>query len=265
MADLIRDPGGEPSTSKGVKSAERALSLLDFVAEQGQVRFQDVVAFGIPKSSAHALLGTLVRQGWLEFSQSDRKYQLGLHAWEIGNAYDGHHGLIEAAGPIMDDLVAQTSETTQLARLEGIENVYIAIRTSPHPMRMASSVGMRLHSHATGIGKALLSTLPPQEARQRLSSVALPQLTENTVTDVDQLMKKIERVHDLGFAIDDEEFITGCRCVAVPLTTMDETSIASAISVTMPKIRTDDSWPHSLYPALQVARRRIRSIMGLAE
>lgn len=252
----------ETSVSK-VKSAERALSLLDHVAEQGQVRFQDIVEYGIPKSSAHGLLATLVSSGWLEYSEDTRQYQLGLHAWQVGQAYDGHRGLLEAAAPVMDELVLRMGETVQLARLEGIENVYIAIRQSPHPMRMASSVGMRLHSHATGIGKALLSTLPDGEAKRRLSAVALPRLTENTETEVEKLMHVIGRVRELGFAVDEEEFIAGCRCVAVPLTSDEETGIAAAISITMPTLRTDDSWPHGLYPALQGAREKIRRTMGL--
>lgn len=260
-SDVNAEPGSLQAST--VKSAERALALLDFVAGRGQVRFQDVVDYGVPKSSAHALLGTLVSSGWLDYFPETRRYELGLHAWQIGNAYDGHRGLLEAADPVMDGLVARTGETVQLARLEGIENVYIAIRESPHPMRMASSVGMRLHSHATGIGKALLSTLSETEVRRRLSAVALPNLTENTETDVGRLLRVIEKVHDLGFAVDNEEFIEGCCCVAVPVTSEAETGVASAISVTMPSVRTDESWPHSFYPALQQARDTIRQSMGL--
>lgn len=247
-----------------VKSAERALALLDFVAERGQVRFQDVVDFGIPKSSAHGLLHTMVESGWLDYSEQTRYYQLGLHSWQIGHAYDGHRGLVDAASAAMDMLVSRLGETVQLARLEGIENVYIGIRQSPHPMRMASSVGMRLHAHATGIGKALLSTLSDSEVESRLSAVALPRLTENTMTEVPEILRIVDRVRHLGFAVDDEEFIAGCRCVAVPLVSEEETGIAAALSVTMPFQRTDESWPHAFYPPLQEARSMIRRAMGLA-
>lgn len=246
-----------------VKSAERALDLLDFIAERGQVRFQEVVDFGIPKSSAHGLLHTMVASGWLDFLEQDRRYTLGLHAWQIGHAYDGHRRLVDSASEAMDMMVSRTGETIQLARLEGIENVYIAIRESPHPMRMASSVGMRLHAHATGIGKALLSTLPDTEVEGRLSAVALPRLTENTVTDVGEILRIVDRVRHLGFAVDDQEFIAGCRCVAVPLVSEAETGIAAALSVTMPFQRTDETWPHSFYPPLQEARSMIRGRMGL--
>ena len=257
-------PQEHSGLSGKVKSAERVLALLDFIAEQGQVRFQDVVAFGIPKSSAHGLLFTMVESGWLDYSVDTRYYKLGLHAWQIGHAYDGHRGLVDAASEAMDMLVSRLGETVQLARLEGIENVYIAIRHSPHPMRMASAVGMRLHAHATGIGKALLSTLSDAEVQGRLSSVALPRLTDKTVTDVDQTRRIVDRVRHLGFAVDDEEFIAGCRCVAVPLVSEDETGVAAGLSITMPSQRTDESWPHAFYPPLQEARTMIRRAMGLA-
>lgn len=254
---------GSPSPGGGVKSAERTLSLLDHVAEKGQVRFQDVVDSGIPKSSAHALLATLVSSGWLVYSAPTRQYRLGLRAWQLGQAYDGHRRLIEIAHPVMDALVADLGETVQLARLDGIENLYIAIRQSPHPMRMASSVGMRLQSHATGIGKALLSTLTDVEAERRLSEVALPRLTANTQTDVPALMAVIEKVRENGYAIDDEEFIEGCRCVAVPIAGEGEIGLAAAMSITMPTLRTGPDWPGSMIPRLGDARDEIRAEMGL--
>lgn len=248
-----------------VKSADRALLAVDFVAERGAATFAEIVdGLGLPRSSAHGLLGTLVDAGWLELSPEPRRYRLGLHVWQLAQRYDGHRLLLETAQPHMDALVATTGETVQLARLDGIENVYIGISLSPNPMRMASTVGMRLHAHATGIGKALLSGLDVDEARRRLSAVVLPKLTERTVTDVDAIMRVLERTRELGFATDDEEFVEGCRCVAVPLATEAETGVAAAMSITMPTVRTDASWPHGLYEPLRAAAQQIRRQMGLS-
>lgn len=246
-----------------VKSAERALAAVDLVARLGSATFAEIaVELGLPRSSAHGLLSTLVDSGWLELT-AERRYRLGLHVWQIGQRYDGHRLLLEKAKPYMDRLVAATGETVQLARLDGVENVYIGISLSPNPMRMASSIGMRLHAHATGIGKALLSVLDESDARSRLTSVVLPQLTPRTLTDVDDILRAVARARDLGFATDDEEFVAGCRCVAVPVTTERETGIAAAMSITMPTARTDDSWPHGLYPPLRDAAQAIREELGL--
>lgn len=247
-----------------VKSADRALLAIDFVAERGAATFAEIVdGLELPRSSAHGLLATLVEAGWLELSAEPRRYRLGLHVWQLAQRYDGHRLLLETAKPFMDALVGSTGETVQLARLDGIENVYIGISLSPNPMRMASTVGMRLHAHATGIGKALLSGLDEDEARHRLSAVVLPQLTARTLTDVDAIMPVLARVRELGFATDDEEFVDGCRCVAVPLTTERETGVAAAMSITMPSGRTDEAWPHSLYEPLRAAAQGIRAQMGL--
>lgn len=247
-----------------VKSANRALQIIDFIAEKGSASFFEVFeGLALPRSSAHGLLNTLVASGWLELNPSTRKFTLGLRTWQVGQCYDGHRLLIEKAKPIMDKLSRATGETIQLARLDGVENVYIAISPSANPMRLASTVGMRLHAHATGIGKVLLSTISPQEADRRLRQVVLPRLTQKTVTDVDQLMRLIERARLTRFAVDDEEFIEGCRCVAVPVTRESDTGISSAISITMPTVRTDAGWPHSLYAPLAKAVTEIRTAMGL--
>ena len=247
-----------------VKSADRALAIVEFVGMHGAVTFTEILTgLSLPRSSGFGLLTTLVGSGWLEQNSASKQYSLGLRAWQVGQLYDGHRDLAHLAKPVMDRLVDRIGETVQLARLDGIENVYIAISESPHPMRLASSVGMRLHAHATGIGKALLSMVDPVEARSRLGSVTLPKLTEKTETDPDRLLDLILATRDRGYALDDEEFIVGCRCVAVPLTDASPGGVMSALSVTMPTSRTTDDWPGSILVPLQDAADEIRKILGV--
>lgn len=247
-----------------VKSAGRALEILELLAAEPRTFPEILDALALPRSSAHGLLRTLTGSAWIEYDEATRRYALGLKAWQIGQRYDGHRGLLEWAPVLMSELTAETGETVQLARLDGVENVYIAISPSPNPMRLASNVGMRLHAHATGIGKALLSTLPDDEIRHRLQQVALPRLTERTVVDIDEILAVIRRGRDRGFFVDDEEFIDGCRCVALPVTAPLDTGVASAMSITMPTARTDDRWPHSMYEPLRRTVAALRARLGVA-
>ena len=246
-----------------VKSADRALSLIEFVANRGNVSFNEILGgLSLPRSSAHGLLQTLVASGWLDHDQQTKRYTLGLRTWQVGQLYTVHRDLARAATPIMDKLALQLGETVQLAVLDGIENVYVAISDSPNPMRLASSVGMRLHAHATGIGKALLSLIDPAEAEARLRAVVLPKLTDRTVTDVDDILALLHAARITGFALDDEEFIDGCRCVAVPLTSLGSAGVTSALSVTMPTTRTDAEWPQSIFGPLHSSADEIRRVLG---
>ncbi|MET0589921.1 MAG: IclR family transcriptional regulator [Naasia sp.] len=252
------------SATTGVKSADRALALVEFVAARGDVSFNDVLdGLGLPRSSAHGLLRTLVESGWLTHSPASKRFGLGLRAWQIGQQYEGHRDLVDVSRTVMDRLCDEVGETVQLARLDGVENVYIAISTSPNPMRLASSVGMRLPAYATGIGKALLSTLPPEEAARRLAQTDRPALTERTVTDLGRLGELLDQTRERGYALDDEEYIEGCRCVAVPITRDSDAGFASAMSITMPTGRTGAGWPGDLVTTLTAAAAEIRSALGV--
>lgn len=259
MMLAMSQTSGTPTERGAVKSADRALAVLDLVGERGVVRFTDLLTeLGLPRSSAHGLLQTLVSRGWLEHDPVSRQFSLGLRVWQLGQRYAGHRDVATLAKPVMDELAGQLGETVQMARLDGVENVYIAISEAPRPMRLASSVGMRLHAHGTGIGKALLSQLDPAEARRRLAAVELPRFTEHTLTDVDELMARLDRVRTDGYALDDEEYLPGCRCVAVPLPVTGPDGVQLAISVTAPVFRCGPEWPEAALAALQDAVARIR-------
>lgn len=250
------------SEAPGVKSADRALAVLQHLADVGDASFSDLVeALHLPKSSASALLATLESTGWLE-RDARRRYVVGLRAWQVGRTYRGHDDIAERARPLMDALARDTGETVQLARLDGMENVYIAISQSSNPMRIASSVGMRLPSHATGLGKALLSQLPPDERARRVRAAKLVPLTDRTVSDPNRLLAVLAECAETDVAIDDEEYIEGCRCVAVPLHT-SSLGIETAMSLTMPSFRTGPEWPDDLLPRLRSTAEQLRALLGL--
>ncbi|MEV0694613.1 IclR family transcriptional regulator [Streptomyces sp. NPDC050388] len=244
-----------------MKSADRVLGILDLVADRGSVRFTDVVdELQLPRSSAHGLLATLVSRGYLDFDEADKRYGLGLRAWLLGQAYSGHGTLEMHARPLMEELAAQCEETVQLARLDGIHNVYIGIAESPRPMKLVSRVGSRLHAHATGIGKVLLSGLAPEEARRRLSAQELPRLTDHTVVDVDDLMSLIDAVRQAGYAEDLEEYVEGCRCVAVPVHGRGG-AVVAAMSVSMPTFRCDDERARAHLAMLRATVARLERLV----
>ncbi len=260
MATVDGTGSSTASTATGaVKSADRALAILAAVADHGSLRFNELVTLlGLPRSSAHALLQTLVDRGWLDLDPETRRYTVGLKAWHVGQAYTGHGDLVAIAKPVMDALARDVGETVQLARLDGIENVYIAISESIQPMRLASTVGARLFAHATGIGKALLAQLPPDEARRLVRAVPLPRFTENTVTEPAELDRIVAEARSRGHAVDDEELLVGCRCVAVPLTN-DGNGLVTAMSVTAPTVRCGPDWPDAVLAELQTAAGIVRA------
>ena len=218
MTDRIGVDRGSPVVAGLVKSADRVLQIFDLIANQGPLTFSEVVAaLELPASSTHNLLKTLVRRRYLVLQPDDRRYHLGLRLWEVAQSYAAGDDLPRLAQPLMDRVVELTRETVQLARLDGIENVYLAISESPQPMKLVSAVGKRLYAHATGLGKVLLAGLDEPEVRRRLARVRLPRFTANTIVDHDELLAALRRIRLQGYATDNEEYVIGCRCIAMPV------------------------------------------------
>jgi DNA-binding IclR family transcriptional regulator len=221
-----------------VKSAGRVLDILDLltVEPEGLTFTALQRRLGLPKSSLYELLSVLAARRYIELLADRRAYRIGVRAWEAGQAYMGQHQLAQVARPVMEGVVRALNETVQLAVLDGLENVYLAKVDCSHPVRLQSEVGRRLHAHGTGLGKALLAFLPPDELRARLEGAPLLAFTPSTITDVPRLLEELGATRERGYAIDDQEYTPGLRCVAVPIFDHLGRAVA-AVSVSIPTMR----------------------------
>jgi IclR family transcriptional regulator, acetate operon repressor len=103
--------------------------------------------------------------------------------------------------------------------------------------------------HCTGVGKALLASIPPDRARQLIGAGPLAARTPATITDPDALHAELSRVRARGYALDEGEMEVGVRCVAVGL----PGAAPMAMSVSGPAARMTDELVTVAVSALQAA------------
>ncbi len=247
--DLSHTAIAPASRPAHVKSASRALDIIEgLAAEPNGLAFTELARRqAIPKSSLHALLTVLTDRGYIELDTDRRTYGLGIRTWEIGQAWATQRSLVDLAIPVMERVVLDINETTQLAVLDGIENVYLAKVDCSHPIRLQSEVGKRLYAHATGLGKVLLAARGDGDLRARYADRSFPQVESSPIRSLDQLLKAIAGVRNLGFAVDDQEYTPGLRCVAVPVHGRDD-QVVAAMSAAIPLMR---AGPEQLANALR--------------
>ncbi|MTD58559.1 IclR family transcriptional regulator [Amycolatopsis pithecellobii] len=169
---------------------------------------------GMPKSSAHRLVGHLVQEGLLE--RESGAVRLGIRLFEIGQLAAARRGLVDAARPYLADLREATRNTVHLAVLEGTEVVYFDIVRGRDAPALPSRIGGRFPAHATAVGKAILAYSPGQ-LLETVISAGLPRIGPRTLTAPGLLRRQLTKVREEGIAYEREESAAGVICVASPV------------------------------------------------
>ena len=169
------------------------------------------------KSTVHRLLNALVSLGYVEKSHGTSKYQLGLKLIELTSLHINKLELKTEAAPLLRELLKITGQPIHLATMMQKDAVYIDKVESINSLRMYSQIGRRLPLHCTAVGKCLLSGLSVEELDIFIDTLELKKYTSNTLINKADLIAELQIVKIRGWAIDDEEFERGIRCIGAPL------------------------------------------------
>lgn len=200
-------------------SVERALGMLEAVAQEPEGLNNAEISrkLGIPKSSASYILRTLEKHGYLHRDAETGRYRVGLKILSLSRGALSGIDVREVALPIMRHLMEKTTLTCHLAILDGPEAVYIEKVEPQGFIRMDTWVGRRMRVHATSVGKALAAHIPQEQLEKIVADRPMEKRTPKTITTLPRLLKELERVRSLGYAVDDEENNLGARCIGAPV------------------------------------------------
>lgn len=236
----------------------KALDVLEAVAIAGHpVRFVDLLNnMPYPKATLHRLLRTLVAEGMLAHDAAGQSYRLGMRLVRMAHSAWSGASLAEAARAALDRLSAEIGETIHLATLDNDQVLYLDKRTSPHTVQMFSSAGKIGPAYCTGIGKAMLSALPPDRLKRAIEKQAFRRYTDTTLTTPTALRADLAVIRDRGHAVDNEEHEPGIICVSVPILTVHG-GLLGGMSVTSTTFHTRLKKLEKLAPRLRAAAAEI--------
>ena len=236
-----------------VQSVERAFEILELIAAaDGELTLSAIAASSdLPLPTIHRLLRTLVGLGYVSQSPS-RSYLLAPRLIRLGET--AHKQLGAIARPELAKLVEALAESANLAVLDSDTIVYVAQVPSRHSVRMFTEVGRRAHTHDTGVGKAILASLPEERVREIIDRRGMPAATDRSIGTLHELLDELALIRERGYAVDDGEQEVGVRCFA---TVVPGAPVPTAISVSGPDRRVDDAFGLRAVPLLQAAAARL--------
>jgi DNA-binding IclR family transcriptional regulator len=198
-----------------IQAIERAVAILNAFSmddpELGVTELAERV--GLHKSTVHRFMVNLEAAGLVERNPRSGRYRLGLHIFELGGLVMQQMNLWDEALPFLESLVRDTGETGHLAVLDGGEAIYIERVEARRALRVPSAIGRGYPAHATNLGKVLLADLPRERVAEIVAERGLAAYTPNTITDMTDLEAELERIRSHGYAVDNEEYDEGLRCI----------------------------------------------------
>ena len=248
--------------TKRLSSVTTAIHLMkQFTTDHTEMGISELAArLGTAKSTTHRLATALLLEGLLEQNPDNGRYRLGVALFSLGALARARINVASEAKPFLSTLRDSTGENARLAVLDRRQIVFMHDIASPQSLGLQSCTGQYRPAHCTAEGLCLLANLSP-DLRDHSVAAPLHPFTRNTVTDADEFRDRLERVRRAGYAIEDEEFEEGTRCIAAPVF-QEGGVIAAAIGVAGPRMRIKKREFASTASIVQEAAMRLSHRLG---
>lgn len=170
---------------------------------------------GLPRAGVRRLLLTLVALGFAK--EHEGRYALTPRVLRLGYAYLSSLSFRDVAQPAIEALARQCDEVVAVSVLDGDDVTYVARAEPSSVLRRSLTIGSRIPSFCTSMGRILLAALPEQEMKERLARMPRPVFNKRTVTDVAVIEKEIVRARTQGWCFASEELELGACGIAAPI------------------------------------------------
>ncbi|MFI9584190.1 IclR family transcriptional regulator [Streptomyces sp. NPDC052236] len=245
-----------------MQSVDRAISVLEILAQRGEAGVSEVAAeIDVHKSTAFRLLGALEARGLVEQAGERGKYRLGFGIVRLAGAVTGRIDVTQQARPVCERLAVEFGETVNIAVMQEQYAVNLHQVRGLGAVSAHNWVGHLTPLHATSSGKILLAHMPAQKRAALLSEAGLKKVTAHTLTSKTKLEKNLAETRERGYSWTMEELEIGLHAIAAPVRGRDGDVIA-ALSASGPAYRLTEERMHELAPVLVEGADEISHRMG---
>lgn len=251
-------------TAAQAPAAGHALDVLTLLSRHARPLPASTVAreLGLPRSTAYRLLAALVDRGFVVHLPEERRYGLGVAAFELGSAYTRQGPLQRIAGPLLTRLADRTGHNAHLAVLHGRDVLYVIEERVPGRPSLVSDVGIRLPASLTASGLAILAALPAAQVRALFPSTdAFVQRHGTGPTSLSTLRPLLTRTRTRGYA-EEVGFVTpGLASVAAAVLDHTDHPVAG-VTVTFPIVEAGQEPGPELIAAVQECATEVSRRLG---
>jgi DNA-binding IclR family transcriptional regulator len=244
-------------------SALRVASILEsFMQGETELTAAEISRkVGLPKSTVHYVLVSLITSGLLMKNENSGKYAVGPKLFVIGSFYLSNIDVTKIAEPVVKTLNDLTNEGVSIGILNEGNMLRVLREESKNPIKYNMPIGESRPAYASAMGKALLSELSDAEIDNLYPDERLIQVTENTIRTKTELKLELENIRSTGISFDREGGRTGIEGIARVIRDSSGKGIA-ALTISSPVYRLDEAKRQKLVEIIKLGVALINRKLG---
>ena len=206
--------------SQPVPALVRGAKILELLSLQAPLTMDQIYGrTRIPRTTVFRILTTFEALGYVkrEHIHAVAHWSLGLGLLSLTNSVLRQLDLRKQVRRIMEDLAEDTDEFVQLGVLYNDKVMYVDHVKRPKPLTMYAEVGSQLPINISSAGMVLAAFLEADRLNELLRTQTFPRNTPSTITNPDELRELLRQIARQGYAVDDQQYAAGIRCVAAPI------------------------------------------------
>ncbi|MGE9965568.1 IclR family transcriptional regulator [Fusicatenibacter saccharivorans] len=213
---------------ENVRVVDRVFDIIEVLAASDiPMSLSDIAKHtGMSKSTVHRLLSSMCTRHYVE-KNSDNNYSIGYKLMETVSLHINNLELLTEAKPFLTNIMRDLNLTAHMGILDGCDVVYLEKLDIYPNTRLYTQVGFRSPAYCSSMGKCLLSCLSGDELEDALYDCEFKRYTPNTITDIREFKRYLRVVRRQGWAMDNEEYQLGHRCVGAPVFDYRGTPVAA--------------------------------------
>jgi DNA-binding IclR family transcriptional regulator len=202
-----------------VPNLEKGISVLEYLSlkKKGDTLQNIKRELDLSQTTAYRILNTLVRLDYLIYQEDTKRYFISRKLLTLGFRSLDEHNLLEIVLPRLQELRDRVKETACFGILGEEKGIFIDQALGNHTFRFFLTPGKPFELHCSAPGKAIMAYLPNTLRNLYLSLMKFTRYNSRTITTEDAYLEELEQVRRKGYAIDNEEELSGVICIGAPL------------------------------------------------
>jgi len=219
---------------RSVGSVNTVFDIIEELNQEDELGITDLAdKLDKAPSTIHKHLSTLQSNGYVV--KTGDKYKISLKFFCVGTTAKAREPLVEISAPFLKQIADESGELAWLVQEQHGYAIFLEKEEGDYAVQPYSSVGGREYLHHSAAGKAILAHLSEDQVRRICEVRGMKQLTENTITDIDELLTELNEIKSRGYSFNDGETVENHRAIASPV--LYEDQVMGSIVLSGPKNR----------------------------